>query len=225
MKLGSLFAVFLFALSVFAADEAPKRSVQVRGTGSISAVPDRVSFVAGVETASPSLKTAFADNKRIVAAALKAMRDRGVTDAEMRTANFAINMQYENEKRSSRLYVVSNAVTVTRSKIDDVASLVEAAVDAGANNVNSIAYSIADPAPLLDAALERAYADARARAQHLAAAAGRQVGDPIEITTEGFYAPQPVTEAITVAPSSPALEMLGGTKTVTANVLVTFELK
>ena len=225
MKLTSAIAVFLLASSVLVADEAPKRSVQVRGTGSVSAAPDRVSFVAGVETGSASLKTAFADNKRIVAAVLKALRDRGVTDAEMRTANFAINVQYENEKRSSRLYVVSNAVTVTRSKIEDVASLVEAAVDAGANNVNSVVYSIADPAPLQDAALERAYADARTRAQRLATAAGRQVGDPIEITTEGFYIPPTVTEAITVTAATPALELLGGTKTVTANVLVTFELK
>jgi uncharacterized protein len=217
-------AILLVASSVFAADEAPKRTVQVRGTGSISAAPDRVSFVAGVDTASPSLKTAFADNKRVVAAVLKAMRDRGVTEAEMRTANFAINVQYENEKRSSRYYLVTNGVTVTRSKTDDVAGLIEAAVDAGANNVNSIVYSIADPAPLQDAALERAFADARARAQHLAAAAGRQVGDPIEITTEGFYAPQSVNEAITVT-ASPALDVLSGTKTVTAMVVVTFELK
>jgi len=217
-------AILLLASSVFAADEAPKRTVQVRGTGSVSAVPDRVSFVAGVDTESPSLKTAFADNKRIVAAVLKAMRDRGVTDVEMRTANFAINVD-ENEKRTSRRYVVSNAVTITRSKTDDVSALIEAAVDAGANNLNSVIYSVADPAPLQDAALDRAYANARARAARLAAAAGKQVGEPIEITTEGFYVPQPVAEAITVTASSPALELLGGAKTVTANVLVTFELK
>jgi uncharacterized protein YggE len=224
MKLAAaVVAAFLVASSV-AADEASKRSIQVRGTGSVTAAPDRVSFFAGVETDSPSLKTAFADNKRIVQAVLKALRDHGVTDAQMRTANFSINVGYEDDRRTSRRYRVSNGVTVTRDKTDDVATLIEAAVDAGANNVSSVVYSISDSASLRDTALDRAFADAHARAAHLAAAAGRALGDPIEITTEVFYTPPVVTEAITVAPS-PGLEMQAGLREVTSTILVTFELK
>jgi len=214
-------AAFLLASSI-AADETPKRSVQVRGTGSVTAVPDRVSFFAGVDTESPSLKTAFADNKRIVQAVLKALRDRGVTDAQMRTANFSINVRFD-DRRTSRRYNVSNGVTVTRDKTDDVAALIEAAVDAGANNVSSVVYSISDVVSLRDTALDRAFADAHGRAARLAAAAGRTLGDPIEITTEVFYMPPAVTEAITV--SAPALEMQAGMREVTSTILVTFELK
>jgi uncharacterized protein len=217
-------AAFLVASSL-AADEAPKRSVQVRGTGSVTAVPDRVSFFAGVDTDSPSLKTAFADNKRIVHAVLKALRDRGVTDAQMRTANFSINVGYQDDRRTSRRYNVSNGVTVIRDKTDDVAALIEAAVDAGANNVSSVVYSISDVVSLRDTALDRAFADARGRAARLAAAAGKTLGDPIEITTEVFYTPPAVTEAITVSPASPALELQAGMREVTSTILVTFELK
>jgi uncharacterized protein YggE len=216
-------AAFLLASSI-AADEAPKRSVQVRGTGSVTAVPDRVSFFAGVDTESPSLKTAFADNKRIVQAVLKALRDRGVTDAQMRTANFSINVRFD-DRRTSRRYNVSNGVTVTRDKTDDVAALIEAAVDAGANNVGSVVYSISDVVSMRDTALDRAFADAHGRAARLAAAAGRALGDPIEITTEVFYMPPAVTEAITVSAASPALEMQAGMREVTSTILVTFELK
>lgn len=214
--------ILLIASSAIAADEV-KHSVQVRGTGTITAAPDRVSFLAGVESASPtSLKTAFDENKRIVAAVLKALRDRGVPDAQLRTSNFSIQVATDpNDRRRTQGYIVSNAVTVTRDKTDDVASLVEAAIDAGANNVNSITYWIADTASLRDAALDRAYADAKARAARLAAAAGKTLGEPLDITTEVFSMPQ-VSEAITVGPS---LELLGGMRDVTTTILVTFELK
>src|SRR5262245_36860276 len=117
MKSVAAFAAFLVVSSAVLADET-KRTIQVRGTGSVTAVPDRVSFVAGVETESPSLKTAFAENKRIVQAVLKALRDRGVTDAQTRTANFSINAAYPDERRTAKRYRVANAVTVTREKTD-----------------------------------------------------------------------------------------------------------
>lgn len=226
-RAAAVIASMLVASSVLAADEAAKHTIQVRGTGSVMGVPDRVSFFAGVDTDSPSLKTAFADNKRIVQAVLKALRDRGVTDVQMRTANFSINVGYEDDRRTSRLYNVSNGVTVARDKTDDVADLIEAAVDAGANNVSSVVYSISDSASLRDAALERAFGDARARASHLAAAAGRRLGDPIDITTEVFYTPPVVSEAITVTEGlpKPALELQSGMSRVTSTILVTFELK
>jgi len=214
---------FIVASSVFAADEATKRTIQVRGTGTVAAAPDRVSFVAGVETDSPSLKAAFADNKRIVAAVLKALRDRGVTDAQLRTSNFSINVG--GDERQARHYVVMNSVTVTRDKTDDVADLIEAAVDAGANNVSSVSYSISNASSLRDTSLDRAYADARARAQHLAAAAGKTLGEPLDMTTEVLYMPQPVTEAITVGGGNSSLELQAGMREVTSTVLVTFELK
>jgi uncharacterized protein YggE len=218
------FAVaLLIASSGFAADEAVKRTIQVRGTGMVTAAPDRVSFVAGVETDSPSLKTAFADNKRIVAAVLKSLRDRGVTDGQMRTSNFSINVGAD--ERQTRHYVVMNSVTVTRDKTDDVADLIEAAVDAGANNVSSVSYSVSNASSLRDTSLDRAYADARARAQHLAAAAGKTLGDPIDMTTEVLYMPPTVSETITVGGGGSNLELQAGMREVTSTVLVTFELK
>jgi uncharacterized protein YggE len=141
----------------------------------------------------------------------------------MRTANFSIRLDYPNDPQhnAERFYVVENSVMVTRDSTADVATLIQAAVDAGANDVGSVAYGVKDVAALRQTALERAYADARAQAQHLAAAAGKSIGEPLEITTEVFAMPG-IAEAITVAPKV-ALE--AGTREVSSTVLVTFELK
>ncbi|HJT16170.1 MAG TPA: SIMPL domain-containing protein [Thermoanaerobaculia bacterium] len=215
-------ALLLVAAPLFAADEA-KHTIQVRGTGVVAVVPDRVSFVAGVMTRSKSVKTAFDENNGIVQRILQELRDRGVTDAQMRTANFSVRLDYPNEQQhnAERFYVVENSVMVTRDSTADVASLIQAAVDAGANDVGSVTYGVKDVAALRQTALERAYADARAQAQRLAAVAGKTIGDPLEITTEVFSMPA-VTDAITVAPK---LALESGTRDVSATVLVTFELK
>jgi len=216
-------AFLLIASPLLAADEA-KHTIQVRGTGIVAVAPDRVSFVAGVMTRSKSVKTAFEENNRIIQRVLHELRDHGVTDAQMRTANFSINVDYANEQQrgAEKSFVVQNAVMVTRDNAADVASLIQAAVDAGANDVSSVTYGVKDVAALRQTALERAYADARAQAQHLAAAAGKTIGEPLEITTEVFAMPATVSEAITVAPK---LALEGGTREVSATILVTFELK
>ncbi|HLJ74635.1 MAG TPA: SIMPL domain-containing protein [Thermoanaerobaculia bacterium] len=221
----SALALLLMASPLLAADEV-KHTIQVRGTGVVTVVPDRVSFTAGVATRSKSVKTAFDDNNRITQRVLQELRDHGVTDAQMRTANFSIGVDYANEQQrgADKFYLVQNTVTVTRDNTSDVAALVQASVDAGANDVSSVTYGVKDVAALRQTALERAYADARVQAQHLAAAAGKTIGEPIEITTEVFAMPTPMTESITVT-AAPKLALEGGTRDVSATILVTFELK
>ena len=216
-------AILLLASPLLSADEI-KHTIQVRGTGSVTVAPDRVTFVAGVMTHSKSVKTAFEDNNRIIQRVLQEMRDRGVSDAQLRTANFTIGVDYANaqERSPERFYNVENSVMVIRDNATDVASLIQAAVDAGANDIGSVTYGVKDVAALRQTALERAFADARAQAQHLAAAAGKTIGEPIEITTEVFAMPTPMTESITVAPK---LALEGGTREVSSTILVTFELK
>lgn len=219
----SALALLLIVSPLFAADEV-KHTIQVRGTGIVTVVSDRVSFMAGVATRSKSVKTAFDDNNRVTQRVLQELRDHGVTDAQLRTANFSIGVDYANEQQrgADKFYIVQNAVMVTRDNASDVASLVQAAVDAGANDVSSVTYGVKDVAALRQTALERAYADAHAQAQHLAAA-GKTIGEPLEITTEVFAMPTTVSEAMTVG--APKLALEGGTRDVSATILVTFELK
>src|SRR6266571_4464068 len=70
-----------------------------------------------------------------------------------------------------------------------VGKFLQAAVDAGANTVSGVSFSVSDPARGRDAALQSAMADARAKAEVLARAAGRALGHVIAIAEGGGVRP------------------------------------
>ncbi len=77
-------------------------------------------------------------------------------------------------------YRVSTTVAVTVRETDNVAEILAAAVNAGANMVNYIQFNIEDRTALESQARELAVSDARARAEELAALMGLTVGEPLQ---------------------------------------------
>src|SRR4029453_17359986 len=91
--------------------------------------------------------------------------------------------QDHSDNRTPKItgYQVSNNVTVTRNDPSEVGKLLQAAIDAGANSMSGIDFSASDPARGRDTALQAAFAEARAKAEVLARAAGRTVGRALTI--------------------------------------------
>ncbi|MHB0970887.1 MAG: SIMPL domain-containing protein [Thermoanaerobaculia bacterium] len=168
------------------------QTISVTGTGRVTLAPDRVSFTVGVETNAADVTEAVEQSNRKTADVIAALKRAGVGEKEIRTSNFSIFPQQDyQEGRRPRIvgYQVVNNITVTRDKTADVGRLLEAAINAGANQVHGIGFSVADPARGRDQGLQAAFNDARAKAALLAKAAGRTLGEAIAIV-EGS-APQP----------------------------------
>jgi uncharacterized protein YggE len=186
-----------------------------------------VSFTVGVATSAKTVRDAFRANNAKTHAVIDALKKAGVSDSEIQTTNFSIDQPYDAETRK-RLdeFLVSNNVTVTRRDPSSVSDLLQAAIDAGANQAGGLVFFVAHPAAARDEALAAAYADARGRAEKLAAAAKRMLGAATVITTVPMpygYAQNNVAEAITVSADTPAIET--GVTRITETVTVTFELK
>jgi uncharacterized protein len=60
--------------------------------------------------------------------------------------------------------------------IDRIGELLDSAVEAGGNVIESINFELSEPSNLHEQALETAMSDARRKAQHLANLAGAQLG-------------------------------------------------
>ena len=97
---------------------------------------------------------------------------------------------------------------------------------AGSNQINSVGFAIKDPTALLTKARELAVADAIARAQTYAKAAGVTLG-PILSIQEGFgETPRPLYNAMVVTAERVApTPVAPGEQSVTANVTVIFQIK
>lgn len=79
-------------------------------------------------------------------------------------------------------YRVSNSVEVTIRDVSKASGVLQAAVDAGANNVWSVSFGIDETKALEAAAREKAVADAKARAEALAKLAGLELGPVISVS-------------------------------------------
>ena len=108
------------------------------------------------------------------------------------------------------------------SDVGEAASLIDAAVEAGANSISGPGLSSSNSEELYRQALAKAVGEARERAQVLAKAAGRSVGE-IESIVEGSAAmPLPYAERAALDASVP---IVPGEQETTATVSVTFSLR
>ena len=117
---------------------------------------------------------------------------------------------------------VSNQVTVRRPDVARAANLIEAAVSAGANQVGSLQFFVSDTTAARRKGLELAVADARSKAEALAALSSRSLGGVVCISDA-----QPSESALerlaSLGYTSPSLEP--GLQDVRSAVSVVFELK
>jgi uncharacterized protein YggE len=166
-----------------------------------------------------------------MAAILSALKTAGATERDLRTTGFSIYPQQAQQGEGKPLrivgYQVSNSVTVTKDDPAVVARLVEVAVNAGANAVSGVSFTVSDPARGRDTGLQAAFADAKAKADVLAKAAGRTVGRALAIT-EGGAAPQmpvPMMRMRAEMAQTASVPVESGTEEIGFTVSVMFELQ
>ena len=116
-------------------------------------------------------------------AVIAALKAQGIADADIQTANFSVSPQYDFEKETRDIvgYWVDNRVRAAFRSLPKLGTALQAALDAGANTVYDLRFTMDDSESLLSEARALAVADARQRAQTLAEAAGVKLGKALDI--------------------------------------------
>jgi hypothetical protein len=164
--------------------EAPPamRTLSVSGNGQAHLAPDIAYIYIGVHTEKLTAAEAVAENTTQTQTLIEAIRDFGIDANDIRTSNFSIWPMDQFDPLSGRptgekVYAVDNTVYVTVRDLEKLGDLLDTAVQAGANTVNSVQFDVADR----DAALKQARVDAiknaEEQAKELAEAAGLSLGE------------------------------------------------
>ena len=200
--------------------DGPTRSITASGQGSVTTVPDRAHFSFGVQaqsrTASQALEAADAQLARVVAA----LRSAGVAQADIQTEQISLSPRTSEDGVQIVGYTAVSSVSVRVRNLDRAGPVVDAAVGAGANQVYGPSLTRSDQDAVYRSALKAAYADARAKAQALAEAAGVTLG-AMTSTVEGGGASVPMPLAAGRAEDAKAT-IEPGTQEIQASVSVTF---
>jgi uncharacterized protein len=199
--------------------DGPDRSITASGLGSVTTVPDRAHFSFGVQaqsrTASQALEAADAQLTRVVAA----LRSAGIAQADIQTEQISLSPRTSEDGVQIVGYMALSSVSVRVRNVDRAGPVVDAAVGAGANQVYGPSLTRSDQEAVYRGALKAAYADARAKAQALADAAGVTLGAMTSTVEGGASAPMPLA-AGRAEDAKATIEP--GTQEIQASVSVTF---
>ena len=207
-------------LGADAAASDPAGTLSVQGTAVVTAAPNRAQLSFGVETQAATARGAISANAGEMRRVIAALKAAGASD--IRTQSVWLSSRY-GDNGTVTGYVAQNNVSATVRELARAGALIDAAVEAGANQVSGPSLASSDEAALYRQALKAAVADARARAEALAQAAGTTLGRATQIAESGS-APQPLpmaAEAKAVADSTP---IEPGRQEISATVTVTFAL-
>jgi uncharacterized protein YggE len=170
-----------------------QRTVSVTGTGTARLAPDIVVVTLGVQTQNARVAAAVQDNNTVASRVTDAIKAAGVAAADIQTSNFSVysqqNFDPQGVPTGEVTYMVNNNLTFTLRDVSRLGDLLQAALESGANSVQNVSYSVADPSEALDKARLEAIQDARDQATQLAAATGGQLG-PVYTLNE--YSPTPI---------------------------------
>jgi uncharacterized protein len=204
------------------------RTITVTGNGRVSVRPDIADLRLGVTITEPTVDAARRSSASALNAVIGRLRSLGIAERDVRTSIVSVQPQYDYSLQSAppRLvgYQFTNLVAATIRDIDKVGDAIDGALGAGATTVDQISFRVEDQSAAEKEAREGAVADARARANTLAAAAGVSIVG-VAAMVEGGGGPIPYPgpfERMAMSAKDAGTPIEAGMNEVTATVTVSY---
>ena len=122
-------------------------------------------------------------------------------------------------------YQVTNQLTVTVRDVEQIGTVLDAAVSAGANQVYGITFQASQAADARDQALTAAVTEGMRKAKLLAEASGKQLGELVSVQEEPYSTASGVTMKYEAADAAAGTTILADSLTVSAQVTLTYAVK
>jgi uncharacterized protein YggE len=209
-------------------DASTPNTVSVSGQGLVTGTPDVLRLSMGVQrtgsNVNDALNLANGDIKKIT----DALHRHGVADKDIQTSNLSINPHWVKDNKIDG-YDVAESLTVQLRKLSDAGSAISDAAAAGGNatRVDSVSFDIEDNQALVNAARDKAFADAKAKAERYAELSGRSLGKVSQVSesTDTAPAPQPFYAAKDAAGAAQSsVPISAGSQQVSVTTSVVWEL-
>jgi uncharacterized protein YggE len=163
-------------------------TIFVSGSATAHTKTDKVIISLGVETTDKTAEKALLSNSNLMNKVMDALKQSGVQQNETSTSAFSIKPNYNYSKYGDRGnlsgFTVSNSIQIESSSINNVSQWIDTAVQAGANTVNDVYFSVSEEKlqNIKNMLLKEAVANAKTKADIVAAASGLNIAGIKSIT-------------------------------------------
>lgn len=169
--------------------------VMVVGDSIVQAQPDTAILTISVVTQARNALEAQQENANRSDAVVRALKSAAGTGAEVKTSGYSLQPQRvykEGLPPTISGYEARNSVMVTMSDLTKVGAVIDAAAQAGSNDVTGISFTLRKDRPARDQALADATREAVSKAQVIATALGGRLVRVVEVQEEGVERPRPI---------------------------------
>ncbi|MBR3960725.1 MAG: SIMPL domain-containing protein [Clostridia bacterium] len=189
----TLLMVMIFCSTTFAEQNPP--IISVSGEGIVEATSDRATISVGVVTREKNPSAVQNSNAKAAANVINAIMALGIERKNISTGNYNFNPVYRHTDNGKRLlegYEAANSVTIIVDDLNLVGKVIDAALNHGANHVDSLNFGLSNKTAYQDEALRLAVLDARHKAEIVAATLGKSILSvrSVSINSNHVSAPQ-----------------------------------
>ena len=206
--------------------------ITVSGEGKVRAAPDVAIVSVGLTEIRSDARTAQSVVNEKTSALVAVVKQAGVAQADIQTADFSVYPQYAyGEGKSPRVtgYEARQSLEIRIRDLDRINEVLGVVGDAGATNIGGLQFTIDDPKELRAQARQEAIAQARQEAVRIADALGVRLGDPVAFNESGGGPVYPMrafsADAMAMGGAFEAPSVERGTNEIASHVTVTYELE
>jgi uncharacterized protein len=208
-----------------------ERTIMINGFGKVTGNNDIAMTTIGYSNTDKDVAKAQAVNKKVMDQVYAELKKMGVAEKDLQS-NYTIYPDYnytQDKGQELKGYRVSNSLTVKIRDLSKISDILGLAGKYGATEVGGLTFTIDDTENLKAQARDKALADLKAKANHLANVLGVRLGGIINYNEyEGdniYYQPRMYAAADGIGGGVGGPEAVSsGSKDVAMNVSITFEV-
>lgn len=204
------------------------REITAVGTGEASGKPDVLTVQLAVQHQAADVTTALNDASASAQKVIESAGANGVDPKDVQTANVRVNPHYGTDRQITS-YEATQSLTVKVRKLDTASKLLGDLATAGgdATRISSVGFDIENDSALKATARDKAFAEAKSRAEQYAKLSGGKLGE-VRTVSEGA-AVRPITTRQYTPDSTPGVAaspvpIEAGEQSLTVTVTVVWKL-
>ncbi|MGH7913242.1 MAG: SIMPL domain-containing protein [Candidatus Binataceae bacterium] len=182
------------------------RTIKVTGSGEAHVAPDVASLNLAIETHAATAQQSAGQNAALAQKVVDALTSKLQGKGKVWTGGYSLYPEYNeprpNEKAVVTGYRAENSITVETGEIGMLGGLIDTAINAGANRINFLNFTLRDESQARSQAIALAAKDAQAQADSLAKSLGVTLGPVVKAATAAETRPMPVMRMGAMAMSS-----------------------
>jgi uncharacterized protein len=210
------------------------RTIEVTGNGEAHVAPDVASLNLAIETHAATAQQSAGQNAALAQKVVDALNTKLQGKGKVWTGGYSLYPEYSDSSRPNDKPVVTgyraeNSITVETGEIGMLGGLIDTAIEAGANRINFLNFTLRDESQARSQAIALAAKNAQTQADSLAKSLGVKLGPVVKATTVGENQPMPVMRMMAGVAASATMgaptPVQPNEVTVPATVSITYQIQ